>query len=57
MAGNSAFTMVSARGWSGGLRNLMRSEMGKWWASRMWWVQCLIWIGVIDLIMAGAVFS
>jgi ABC-2 type transport system permease protein len=57
MPGNSAFTLVQARGWRGGLRNLLQAENGKWWRSRRWWVNTLIAIGIIDLIMASAVLS
>jgi ABC-2 type transport system permease protein len=57
MAGNSAFVMVQERGWRGGLRNLLRVENGKWWRSRMWWSQALIWTLVIDGILAGILWS
>lgn len=57
MAGNSAFIMVEKRGWQGGLRNLLRVENGKWWRSRMWWVQIVMWTLIIDGILAGVLFS
>ena len=37
---------------SEGLRNMLRAELGKWFRTNMWWVQALIWIGVIDGILA-----
>ena len=57
MAGNSDFIMVAERGWRGGLRNLLRVENGKWWRSRMWWVQSLMWTLIINGILAGVLWS
>jgi ABC-2 type transport system permease protein len=57
MAGNSAFQMVAERGWRGGLRNLLRIENGKWWRSRTWWVQTLLWTVIINGILAGILWS
>ena len=57
MAGNSAFVMVAERGWRGGLRNLLRVESGKWWRSRRWWSQSLMWTLIIDGILAGVLFG
>jgi ABC-2 type transport system permease protein len=57
MAGNEAFVIAYRRGWRGGLRNMLRAELGKWFRTNMWWVQALIWIGVIDGILAGVLFS
>jgi ABC-2 type transport system permease protein len=53
MSGNSAFVMVSERGWRRGLGNMLRSELAHWWGTRMWWIQSLIWVGVIAF-MLGA---
>jgi ABC-2 type transport system permease protein len=39
---------VRATGWRGGLRNLLRKEMGQWWATRMWWVQTLLWVLLLN---------
>jgi len=57
MAGNSAFIMVEERGWRGGLRNLLRVESGKWWRSRMWWIQTLMWTLIINGILAGILWG
>lgn len=57
MSGNSAFTQIRERGWRGGLRNMLRGEFGKWWRSRLWWIQSLIWVVVINLILAGIMYS
>ncbi len=57
MAANSVFDLTQARGWRGGLRNLLRGELGNWWKSNTWWVQSLIWVGVINAILAGMLWG
>jgi len=54
MAGNSAFELVSERGWRRGLGNLLDNEFARWWKTRLWWSQALIWILLIGF-MLGAV--
>ena len=58
MSGNEAFELVSERGWQRGLRNLMKSGLARWFKTRMWWVQSLIWGGVaggmISMMLFGA---
>jgi ABC-2 type transport system permease protein len=55
MSGNSAFQFVQESGWRAGLRNLLRAELQSWWRTHKWWVQSLIWIGVIDFILLTVV--
>lgn len=57
MAGNSAFQPVTARGWSGGLGNLLRASFGQWFHTRMWWTQAALWTLVINGILAGVLWS
>lgn len=57
MAGNSAFDLVQETGWRGGLRNLLRADFGVWFGTRLWWTQGLIWIAVINGILAGVLWS
>jgi ABC-2 type transport system permease protein len=57
MEANQAFELVEARGWRHGLNNLLNAELGKWFRSNTWWVQSLIWIGVINAILAGLLWS
>ena len=57
MTGNSEFQPVDAHGWRGGLNNLLRLEFGKWWGSSLWWIQTLIWVVVINGILAPIVWS
>jgi ABC-2 type transport system permease protein len=39
---------VAASGWRGGLANLLRKELGQWWGTKMWWVQLLIWLVIVN---------
>jgi len=39
---------VHATGWRGGLANLVRKELGQWWGTRMWWIQTLIWVVLLN---------
>ena len=57
MSSNSAFQLVSERGWRRGLGSMLKSELSRWWKTRMWWVQCLIWVGIIDLLLSAVLFS
>ena len=57
MSGNSAFEMVSKRGWRRGLSGMLRSEFSRWWHTRMWWVQCLIWGGLIGFMLSAILFG
>ena len=34
--------------WTRGLNNLLRSELGRWFGTRQWWVQILIWAAVAN---------
>jgi len=57
MSGNSAFVMVTERGWRRGLGNLLRSEFAAWWKTRQWWIQCLIWGAVIGFMLGAMIFG
>jgi ABC-2 type transport system permease protein len=57
MRANDAFQRVNERGWKRGLRNLLRSEMGGWWKTSAWWVQALIWVGVVNIPMASVIWG
>ena len=40
---------VAAGGaWLGGFGNLLRKELGQWWGTRTWWIQTLIWVGILN---------
>jgi ABC-2 type transport system permease protein len=53
MSGNEAFEMVTERGWSRGLNNMLRSGLARWFKTRSWWVNCLIWSGIVGVILAA----
>ena len=55
MSGNSAFEMVSERGWQRGLGNLLSNELARWWKTRLWWIQCLIWGGIVGFLLGSVI--
>jgi ABC-2 type transport system permease protein len=57
MAGNSAFQLVTERGWRRGLGNLMRAGYNSWWKTRTWWVHALVWTAMINFVLAGVLWS
>ena len=57
MAGNNAMQLVTERGWSRGLGSMLKSELSRWWKTRMWWVQCLIWVGILGFILVAILFG
>jgi ABC-2 type transport system permease protein len=57
MSGNETFEMVSGTGWSRGLDNMLRSGLARWFKTRSWWVNILIWTGMIAAIVGGVAFS
>jgi ABC-2 type transport system permease protein len=57
MSGNEAFELVSERGWSRGLNTMLRSGLARWFKTRMWWIQCLIWGSLVGSILATIAFN
>lgn len=57
MSGNDAFELVSERSWRRGLNTMLRSGLGRWFKTRMWWVQCLIWGCLSGFILAAIAFN
>jgi ABC-2 type transport system permease protein len=53
--GNSMMQLETGAGWSRGLNNLLRTEIGRWFGTRRWWSQILIWVAVANLIPIMAV--
>jgi len=39
---------VVPTGWWGGLGNLVRKELGQWWGTRLWWIQLLVWMVILN---------
>jgi ABC-type transport system involved in multi-copper enzyme maturation permease subunit len=57
MSGNSDFVLVIEHGWRRGLNNLLDNELARWWKTRMWWIQSLIWVGLIGFMLASLLFG
>ncbi len=57
MSGNEAFELVTGSGWTRGLSNMLRSGLARWFKTRTWWVQCLIWGVVVGGITSAAAFN
>ena len=34
----------------GGFGNMLRKELGKWWGTRTWWVQIIIWVVILNVV-------
>jgi ABC-2 type transport system permease protein len=49
--------MASERGWNRGLNTMLRSGLARWFKTRMWWIQCLIWGSLIGLLLAAIAFN
>jgi ABC-2 type transport system permease protein len=49
-SGNSVMQLDTGTGWTRGLDNLLRAEMGRWFGTRRWWVQILIWAAIANAI-------
>jgi ABC-2 type transport system permease protein len=56
-SGNSAMILETGAGWTRGLRNMLRGELGSWFGTRAWLVQVLIWFGSVNLIYLMTAFS
>jgi len=52
MSANAAVLIPSrSRGWRMGLGNMLAKEMGGWWRTRRWWIQCLIALLLLNALM------
>ncbi len=56
MSSASVLQPVKERGWRRGFANLLRKENGEWWRTRRWWTQCLIWLLIVNGILAIGVW-
>ena len=57
MAGNSVFQLKEGSGWSRGLDNLLDAELGRWFRTKKWWVQILVWGALVNLLLFFIVIS
>ena len=37
------------RGWKMGMANMLAKENHGWWRTRRWWIQCLLWLVLLNL--------
>jgi len=49
--GNDVLERKRGSGWSRGLDNLLDAELSRWFKTKMWWIQILVWTGLINLIL------
>jgi len=49
----SQLIKVRATGWRIGLGNLIRKEFGQWWGTKMWWIQTIVWVVILNGITTG----
>lgn len=54
---NRVFQLDEGSSWSRGLGNLLRAEMSRWFGTRRWWTQILIWAAIVNLAVLGAAGS
>lgn len=57
MASNSIFQPASGQGWRAGLGNMLRKELHDWWGTRSWIRQTLLWLAIVNGILATVLFS
>jgi ABC-2 type transport system permease protein len=57
MAKNEELQMVRSLRWLEGFTNLAANENGRWWKTRRWLVQVLIWLVIVNGLMALIVAS
>jgi ABC-2 type transport system permease protein len=48
---------TAPRRWLGGFGNLLRKELGQWFGTRMWWIETLIWLVIINGVVAVVAFD
>jgi ABC-2 type transport system permease protein len=57
MAANAALQRVNEQGWRRGFTNLFRRENSQWWRTRTWLVHAVIWLVVVNGIVAAVLWS
>lgn len=56
MSANIEFQQVQEWTWLRGFTNLYRKETQIWWRTRRWWVNALLWIGILGGLTANILF-
>ncbi len=57
MASNLVFQRQEARGWAAGLSNLFSKELRDWWGTRTWLVHAILWLLIVNGLVALSLFS
>lgn len=52
MANADNFDLLDQQGWRQGFTNIFRKESGEWWHTRRWWTQSLLWLLLVNGILA-----
>ena len=47
-ANESLLVPNRARGWWMGMGNMLAKENVAWWRTRRWWIQCLLWLALLN---------
>lgn len=56
MTANATLERMTGQSWTRGLGPLLRRENGKWWGSRRWLVQLILWTVLIDGLLVVALY-
>lgn len=56
LAVKEALQPVRAQGWRGGFSNMLRKELEEWFGTRRWLWQAIIWLALINGLMAFVMF-
>ena len=57
LAARQGLVPESGNGWLGGFRNMMVKELGDWFSTRRWIVQTIIWLAIVNGLMAFIMFA
>jgi ABC-2 type transport system permease protein len=56
MSTTNVLQPVRETGWRSGFANLLSKETGAWWRTRGWLIQTIIWVAILDGILAMLLF-
>jgi ABC-2 type transport system permease protein len=56
MASANVLQPVEEKGWRQGYGNLLRQEHGRWWRTGRWWQQSLLWLLIVNGILAVGIW-
>ncbi len=57
MSASNVLLPVRETGWRSGFANLLSKETGAWWRTRGWLIQTIIWVAIMDGILAMLLFA